>query len=246
MTARLRELGRTVGVIAVDPSSIFSGGAILGDRIRMSDLSGDPGVYIRSIATHGALGGLSRATLDAITVLDAAGMDVIILETVGVGQAEVDVLSAAQSIVVVSVPGMGDDVQALKAGLLEIADIHVVNKSDRDGALRTVSELREMLRLSKRQAGQWNVPIQLTTAIRGEGVSELIEQVDSHRAWMEKHGELERRARRNSATRIRWLAEEIVHDRLKAGRPEFDLAVEEVTARRGDPMTAARALIDHH
>jgi LAO/AO transport system kinase len=246
MTARLRELGRTVGVIAVDPSSIFSGGAILGDRIRMADLSGDPGVYIRSIATRGALGGLSRATLDAITVLDAAGMDVIILETVGVGQAEVDVLSAAQSIVVVSVPGMGDDVQALKAGLLEIADIHVVNKSDRDGALRTVSELREMLRLSKRQAGQWNVPIQLTTAIRGEGVSELIEQVDSHRAWMEKHGELERRARRNSATRIRWLAEEIVHDRLKAGRPEFDFAVEEVTARRGDPMTAARQLIDHH
>lgn len=246
MTTHLRELGRTVGVIAVDPSSIYSGGAILGDRIRMVDLSGDPGVYIRSIATRGALGGLSRATLDAITVLDAAGMDVIILETVGVGQAEVDVLSAAQSIVVVSVPGMGDDVQALKAGLLEIADIHVVNKADRDGALRTVSELREMLRLSKRQAGQWNVPIQLTTALRAEGVSELIEQVDLHRAWMEKHGELERRARRNSAMRIRWLAEEIVHERLTAGRPEFDLAVEEVTSRRGDPMTAARMLIDHH
>lgn len=244
MATRLRDVGRTVGILAVDPSSIFSGGAILGDRIRMSDLSGDPGVYIRSIATRGALGGLSRATLDAITVLDAAGMDVIILETVGVGQAEVDVLSAAQSIVVVSVPGMGDDVQAIKAGLLEIADIHVVNKADRDGALKTVSELREVLRLSKRKAGQWNVPIQLTTASQGEGVPDLIEKLDAHYAWMKRNGELERRARRNSVTRIRWLAEEIVLDRLRAGSPEFDRAVDEVTARRGDPMTAAKQLID--
>jgi len=243
LTARLREQDRSVGIIAVDPSSIFSGGAILGDRIRMSDLSGDPGVYIRSIATRGALGGLSRATLDAITVLDAAGMDVVVLETVGVGQAEVDVLSAAQSVAVVSVPGMGDDVQAIKAGLLEIADIHVVNKADRDGALKTVSELREVLRLAKRKAGQWNVPIQLTTATGGEGVPELVEQFDAHYAWMQQHGELERRARRNSATRIRWLAEEMILDRLRTGRPEFDEAVAEVTARRGDPMTAARRLV---
>jgi len=244
LTTRLRELGRSVGIIAVDPSSIFSGGAILGDRIRMSELAGDPGVYIRSIATRGALGGLSRATLDAITVLDAAGMDVIVLETVGVGQAEVDVLSAAQSVAVVSVPGMGDDVQAIKAGLLEIADIHVVNKADRDGAQKTVSELREVLRLAKRKAGQWNVPIQLTTATRGEGVRELVEQFDAHYAWMEQHGELERRARRNSETRIRWLAEEIVLDRLRTGRPDFDHAVAEVTARRRDPMSAAKRLVE--
>ena len=244
LATRLRQAGRTVGILAVDPSSIFSGGAILGDRIRMSDLSGDPGVYIRSIATRGALGGLSRATLDAITVLDAAGMDVVILETVGVGQAEVDVLSAAQTVVVVSVPGMGDDVQAIKAGLLEIADVHVVNKADRDGAHKTVSEIREMLRLSKRKAGQWNVPIQLTVASSGEGVEELIEKLDGHYAWMERNGELESRARRNSATRIRWLAEEIVLDRLRAGTPAFERAVDDVTARRDDPLTAAKQLID--
>src|SRR5690606_2127560 len=145
-----RDQGRTAGVLAVDPSSVFSGGAILGDRIRMSDHGGDEGVFIRSVATRGALGGLSRACLDAITVLDAAGIDVVVLETVGVGQAEVDVISAAQTIAVVSVPGMGDDVQAIKAGLLEVADVHVVNKSDREGASRTVAELREMLRLSHR------------------------------------------------------------------------------------------------
>lgn len=245
VAVELRRMGRAVGIIAVDPSSIFSGGAILGDRIRMSELSGDPGVFIRSVATRGALGGLSRATLDAVTVLDAAGKDVIVIETVGVGQAEVDVLSAAQTVVVVSVPGMGDDVQAIKAGLLEIADIHVVNKGDREGALKTVSELRDMLRLSRRRAGQWNVPIQLTTASTGEGVRELIEQLERHYAWMQSHGELELRARRNSATRIRWLAEELLQARLRSGIPDFDEAVEEVASRRGDPMTAARRLVAH-
>lgn len=244
LTAELRRRNRTVGILAVDPSSVFSGGAILGDRIRMSDLSGDRGVYIRSIATRGALGGLSRAALDAITVLDAAGMDVIILETVGVGQAEVDVLSAAQSVVVVSVPGLGDDVQAIKAGLLEIADIHVVNKADREGAQKTVSELREVLRLAKRVAGQWNVPIELTTAVSGEGVGELIDRLTAHHAWMDEHGELDARARRSSATRIRWQAEEIVLDRLRSGAPAFERAVGEVTARRVDPLAAARELID--
>jgi LAO/AO transport system kinase len=244
LAAKVRRQGRTVGILAVDPSSVFSGGAILGDRIRMSDLSGDRGVYIRSIATRGALGGLSRAALDAITVLDAAGLDVIVLETVGVGQAEVDVLSAAQSVIVVSVPGAGDDVQAIKAGLLEIADIHVVNKADRDGARKTVAELREVLRLSKRVAGQWNVPILLTTATKGEGLVELIEQLDAHHVWMAGHGELEARARRTSATRIRWQAEEIVLDRLRSGAPAFEHAVSEVAARRVDPLAAARELID--
>lgn len=244
LTAELRRQDRTVGILAVDPSSVFSGGAILGDRIRMGDLSGDGGVYIRSIATRGALGGLSRAALDAITVLDAAGMDVIVLETVGVGQAEVDVLSAAQSVIVVSVPGLGDDVQAIKAGLLEIADIHVVNKADREGAQKTVADLREVLRLSKRVAGQWNVPIQLTTATKREGLKELIEKLDAHHAWMSEHGELEARARRTSATRIRWQAEEIVLDRLRSGAPAFERAVDDVAARRVDPLAAARELID--
>lgn len=243
LSRHYRERGRTVGILAVDPSSVFSGGAILGDRIRMSDLAGDPGVFIRSIATRGALGGLSRASLDAITVLDAAGKDIVILETVGVGQAEVDVISAAQTIAVVSVPGMGDDVQAIKAGLLEIADVHVVNKADRDGASRTVAELRDMLRLSHRRPGQWNVPIQQTVAADGQGVPELADEFAAHLAWMTEHGERERRARRNAATRIRWVAEALVLDRLRPGMPEFDRAVDDVTARREDPLSAARALV---
>jgi len=243
LTRHYRENGRTVGILAVDPSSVFSGGAILGDRIRMSELGGDRGVFIRSIATRGALGGLSRASLDAITVLDAAGKDVVILETVGVGQAEVDVISAAQTVAVVSVPGMGDDVQAIKAGLLEIADVHVVNKADREGAARTVAELRDMLRLSRRRAGQWNVPIQQTVAATGEGVPDLAGRFAEHLTWMTEHGERERRARRNAATRIRWVAEHLVLDRLRPGAPDFDRAVDDVTARRGDPLSAARDLI---
>jgi LAO/AO transport system kinase len=243
LTAGYRRAGATVGVIAVDPSSVFSGGAILGDRIRMSELAGDDGVFIRSLATRGALGGLSRAALDAVTVLDAAGKDVVILETVGVGQAEVDVISAAHTVAVVSVPGLGDGVQALKAGLLEIADVHVVNKADREGADRTVAELREMLRLVKRVPGQWEIPIRKTVATGGEGIPELITTFGEHLRWATGSGERDRRARRNSATRIRWLAEELVLDRLKPGMPDFDAAVDEVTARRGDPVSAARALV---
>ena len=244
LTAAYRRSGATVGIIAVDPSSVFSGGAILGDRIRMGALAGDESVFIRSLATRGALGGLSRAALDAVTVLDAAGKDVIILETVGVGQAEVDVISAAHSVAVVSVPGLGDGVQALKAGLLEIADVHVVNKADRDGADRTVAELREMLRLVKRVPGQWHIPIQTTVATDSEGIPELIAQFGEHLRWMTGNGERERRARRNTATRIRWLAEELVLERLKPGVPDFDRAVDDVTARRGDPVSAARALVE--
>lgn len=244
LTAEYRRRGRTVGIIAVDPSSVYTGGALLGDRIRMSAVADDAGVFIRSIATRGALGGLSRAALDGITVLDAAGKDVIILETVGVGQAEVDVISAAQSVAVVSVPGMGDDVQAIKAGLLEIADLHVVNKADRDGVHKIVSELREMLRLSPRTAGQWNVPIHQTVAATGSGIPELVDRFDEHLAWLDRSGEREQRVRRNTGTRIRWMAEELVLDRLRPGRPDFDRAVDDVIARRDDPASAARSLID--
>lgn len=243
LTRHYRESGRSVGVLAVDPSSVFSGGAILGDRIRMTELSGDRGVFIRSVATRGALGGLSRAVLDGITVLDAAGKDIVVLETVGVGQAEVDVLSAAQTVAVVSVPGLGDDVQAIKAGLLEIADVHVVNKSDREGAAKTVAELRDMLRLSKRRPGQWNVPIQQTVAATGQGVPELAESFDKHLAWMAANGEGERRARRNAVMRLRWQVEELVLSRMKPGTPEFDRAVDAVTTRRTDPVSAARDLV---
>jgi LAO/AO transport system kinase len=243
LTAHYRRTGRTVGILAVDPSSVFSGGAILGDRIRMSELSGDDGVFIRSIATRGALGGLSRAALDAITVLDAAGKDVIILETVGVGQAEVDVISAAQSVAVVSVPGMGDDVQAIKAGLLEIADVHVINKADRDGARKAYAEIRDMLRMSTRSEGSWEVPIVQTVASAGTGVAELAEKFDEHHAWMTASGELDRRAKHTAAMRIRWMAEQIVLDRLRAGQPDFDHEVQRVAELSTDPLHAARRLL---
>lgn len=243
LTAHYREAGYTVGILAVDPSSALSGGAILGDRIRMSSLAGDTGVFIRSIATRGALGGLSRAALDAVTVLDAAGKDIVILETVGAGQAEVDVISAAQTVAVVSVPGMGDDIQAIKAGLLEIADVHIVNKADYPGTHKTVSELREMLRLSKRAPKQWNVPIQQTVAATREGIPELVDTFTGHRQWLADSGEDERRERRGAAMRIRWMAEELLLAHLKPGEPAFDTAVDEVIAKDSDPASAATTLL---
>lgn len=243
LAAHYRSGGRTVGVLAVDPSSSYSGGAILGDRIRMIDLSGDEGTYIRSLATRGALGGLSRAALDGVSVLDAAGKDVVIVETVGVGQAEVDIMGVAQSVIVVSIPGTGDAVQAIKAGLLEVADVHVVNKSDRPGADQLVAELRDMLRLSRRRAHQWNVPIVSTTASEHAGLAELVEELDKHRGWLGEHGGVEEHARRTSATRIRWAAEELVLRDLRRGAPAFDAVVERVAERSLDPASAAHELV---
>lgn len=239
-----RKQGRTVGVLAVDPSSVFTGGAILGDRIRMGGLSGDSGIFIRSMATRGAMGGLARAALDAVTVLEAAGKDVVIVETVGVGQAEVDIVGLAHTIAVVSVPGLGDSVQALKAGLLEIADVHIVNKSDRDGAQRTASELKEMLRLSKRQVGQWNVPVQLASSAKEEGLVELIDVFDRHRDWMRTSGELERRLRRNASARIRWAATDLLERRMTDRSETFNRSVDQVLEHSSDPLTEARRLID--
>ena len=239
-----RRRGADVGIIAVDPSSIFSGGAILGDRIRMGELSGDEGIFIRSMATRGAMGGLARAALDAVTVLGAGGKDIVILETVGVGQAEVDVVGVAQSIAVVSVPGLGDSVQALKAGLLEIADVHVVNKSDREGAQRTASELKEMLRLSHRKAGQWNVPVLLTSSANGVGVDELAKAFDRHQAWMDENGELDRRRRENAAARVRWAAQDIVERSLGYRQSGFQDAVDRVLELKSDPITEAAGLVE--
>lgn len=243
LAAHYRSLGRSVGILAVDPSSSYSGGAILGDRIRMIELSGDDGTYIRSLATRGALGGLSRAVLDGVSVLDAAGKDIIILETVGVGQAEVDIMGVAHSVIVVSIPGTGDSVQAIKAGLLEVADIHVVNKSDRPGADQMVAELRDMLRLSKRIAHQWNVPIVSTIASEHSGLEQLVEELDEHRGWLADHGGLEDHARRTSATRIRWAAEELVLRDLRRGDSAFDAVVERVAQRALDPVSAAHELV---
>jgi len=195
------------------------------------------------MASRGATGGLSRAVLDGIVLLDAAGFDVVILETVGVGQAEVDVISVAHTVLVVSVPGLGDDIQAIKAGLIEIADIHVVNKADRPGADLTVKELRESLRLAHRKAGQWNVPILKTTATPGDGVSDLLDETAKHRSWMTDHGALREVERRNAATRIRWAAEALMADRLRSGQHGFDAAVEALIAREEEPRHAAARLL---
>ena len=238
-----RSQGRTIGVLAVDPSSVHSGGAILGDRIRMHEVAGDPDVYIRSLATRGALGGLSRAVVDGLSVLDAAGKDIVIIETVGVGQVEVDIMNVANTIAVVSIPGTGDGVQAIKAGLLEVADIHVVNKSDRPGADRTFAELRDMLRLTRRKAYQWNVPVMKTVASSGEGVEELIEEFDKHLAWMKEHGAFDDYAKHIAATRVQWAAEEIALREIRPGIAQFDSAVEQVAQRSTDPYTAAHALL---
>ena len=243
MAREYADRGLRVAILAVDPSSAYSGGAILGDRIRMNDLTGHKDIYIRSMASRGATGGLSRAVLDGIVVLDAAGFDVIILETVGVGQAEVDVISVAHTVVVVSVPGLGDDIQAIKAGLLEIADIHVVNKADRPGADMTVKQLRESLRLSMREPHQWNVPIVKTTAASGEGVADLLDQAAKHRAWMAEHGKLREVERRNAATRIRWAAEALVAEKLQSGQGGFDAAVDALIAREQEPRQAAARLL---
>ena len=182
LTERLRAKGGKVGVVAVDPSSPYSGGAILGDRIRMSEMASDPGVYIRSMATHGAAGGLAHATLDAVDILDVAGFETVIVETVGVGQDEVEIVKASHTTIVVSAPGLGDEVQAIKAGVLEIADIHVVSKCDRSDANRTIVDLKQMLMLAlSSEKPQWTIPVIGTSAVSGVGFDELVDAIARHR-----------------------------------------------------------------
>src|ERR1700712_3747055 len=195
LVTALRAQGRRVGVLAVDPSSPFSGGALLGDRVRMQDIALDPGVYIRSMATRGHLGGLSWTTPQALRVLDAAGCDIVLVETVGVGQSEVEVAGLADTTVVLLAPGMGDGIQAAKAGILEIGDVFVVNKADREGADATVRDLRHMISLGDRsEPGLWRPPVVKTVAARNEGIDEVLEAVDKHTDWLVRTGQL--RARR--------------------------------------------------
>ena len=215
LVARAR--GRTVGVVAVDPSSPFSGGAILGDRIRMNDLALDPGVFIRSMATRGALGGLCRAAADAVDLMDAAGQSLVLVETVGVGQDEVDVMRLAHTVLVVSVPGLGDDVQALKAGVLEIADVHVVNKADRDGADRILAELRGMLTLIPAPEETWMPPVLPASAARDEGIEPIADALDGHVAYLKTSGELERRRRRIVTARVLKIAQDLVAETMLGG-----------------------------
>ena len=240
-----RARGRTVGVIAVDPSSPFSGGAILGDRIRMNDLALDPGVFIRSMATRGALGGLCRAAADAVDLMDAAGFNLVLVETVGVGQDEVDIMRLAHTVVVVSVPGLGDDIQALKAGVLEIADVHVVNKADREGADRTLAELRSMLTLVPAAADAWMPPVLGAAAAREEGIEAVADALDGHLAHLKTSGELERRRRTMVTARVLRIAQDLVAETLLGpGAVDADRAeLERVLRRELTPHACARALL---
>ncbi|MGL5818870.1 MAG: methylmalonyl Co-A mutase-associated GTPase MeaB [Phycicoccus sp.] len=241
-----RRRGHRVGVIAVDPTSPFTGGALLGDRIRMTEHAADPDVFIRSMATRGRLGGLSWATPHAVRVLDVAGCDVVLVETVGVGQSEVDVAATADTTVVLLAPGWGDGVQAAKAGVLEIADVLVVNKADRDGADRTVRELRHVADLAGHDRGSWRPPVVRAVAVRGEGVHELADAIDDCRAHLGENGIRERRELRARAE-IESLAVEAMRARLAAtdGGRGLDALGAEVAAGRLDPYAAAEALIRH-
>jgi LAO/AO transport system kinase len=245
LAALYRQRGERVGIVAVDPSSPFSGGAILGDRIRMQALGLDPGVFIRSMATRGNLGGLARATVDAVAILDAAGFEKVIVETVGVGQDEIEIVKTADVSVVVLVPGMGDDIQAIKAGIMEIGDVFVINKADRDGVLRTEKELEALLSLAHRP-DMWSPPIVKTVATENRGLEELAAAVESYR-------EFQRTATGAVARRgavARWRILELLRERLLAHaleedgtRERLDALAAEVAEKRRDPYSAVDELI---
>lgn len=244
LVSQLRGNGLRVAVLAVDPSSPFSGGALLGDRIRMSDHAADPDVFIRSMASRGHLGGLSRATPQAIRVLDAAGFDVIIVETVGVGQSEVEIAGAADTTLVLLAPGMGDGIQAAKAGLLEIGDVYVVNKADREGADVVRRDLRLMLHLADRPEGSWERPVLKASAQDNRGLDEVVAAIDEHRKFIAASGELARRRAARVAAEIEAIALGTLQEewRRDAGGALAGLA-EEVTAGTTDPYSAADRLL---
>jgi LAO/AO transport system kinase len=246
LVGELRKAGRRVGVLAVDPSSPFSGGALLGDRIRMHEHALDEGVYIRSMASRGHLGGIAWATPQALRVLDAAGCDVVLVETVGVGQSEVEVASLADTTVVLLAPGMGDGIQAAKAGILEVGDVFVVNKADRDGADATIRDLRHMLGLGERRGpGDWRPPVVRAVATAGDGLADVVEALDKHAGWLAADGRLERRRARRAASEIEAIALTELRGRigdLRDGRLLTDLATE-VVAGQADPYRAADRLL---
>ncbi|MFD3559343.1 methylmalonyl Co-A mutase-associated GTPase MeaB [Streptomyces sp. NPDC058686] len=247
LVSAYRRAGKRVGVLAVDPSSPFSGGALLGDRVRMSEHASDPGVYIRSMATRGHLGGLAWAAPQAIRVLDAAGCDVVLVETVGVGQSEVEIASQADTSVVLLAPGMGDGIQAAKAGILEIGDVYLVNKADRDGADATARELNHMLGLGEsRGAGDWRPPIVKTVAARGEGIDEVVEALEKHRAWMEEHGVLQERRLARASREVETIAVTALRERIADlhGDRRLSSLAERIVAGELDPYRAADSLVE--
>jgi LAO/AO transport system kinase len=246
LTARLRESGLTVGIVAIDPSSPYSGGSILGDRVRMSDLANDDGIYIRSMATRGAVGGMARATLDTVDILDVAGFDTIIVETVGVGQDEVEIVKASNTTVVVSAPGLGDEIQAIKAGMLEIADIHVVSKCDRSDANKTLVDIKQMLTLGVglTAASDWKTRVVGVSSYTGEGFGDLVKALQDHRrvAFDSEAGATRRASIANF--RLQKTAETILMERFACESAQFRPAIADRLQRReSDPYTSATELV---
>jgi LAO/AO transport system kinase len=254
----------TVGIVAVDPTSPFSGGAVLGDRIRMRDLAGDAGVFIRSMATRGSLGGLARATTDVVKVLDAAGFQLILIETVGAGQSEIEIARTADTVIVVEAPGLGDEVQAIKAGILEIADILVVNKADRDGVQSTVNALHTMIDLGRAPTSvlhhghlmasaaspdapsdRWRPPILKTIASESRGIAEVLDAVAQHRAYLREHPEGQQRAKVRAAIELETILRETLLQRLldRVGPTDLNRTIDQVAARAIDPYSAAEQLL---
>ena len=246
ITAAFRKKGRRVGIVAIDPTSPFTGGAILGDRIRMNRHADDPGVFIRSLATRGALGGISRSTGEVVNIMDAMGMDVVIIETVGVGQDEIDIVRMAHTTAVVMVPGLGDDIQAIKAGILEIADVFVVNKADRDGADRTAKDLSVMLEMGSRKEGDWLPKVMKTEASRGVGIEELVAEFENHRQHLFSTDRIHSFIREKNGT----IFSEMLKDRLftavfsrihSEGR--FDRTLDGICSKSINPYAAVEELL---
>ncbi|MGN6184928.1 MAG: methylmalonyl Co-A mutase-associated GTPase MeaB [Thermoanaerobaculia bacterium] len=245
MAKHYRAQGKRVGIIAVDPTSPFTGGAILGDRIRMTELYTDRGVFIRSMATRGFLGGLAKATNDVVDILDAAGFDIVLVETVGVGQDEVEVVRTVQTNLVVLVPGMGDDIQAIKAGIMEIGDVFVVNKADRPGADKTVTEVTMMMSLVE-EHGDWIPPIVKTIASKNQGIIDLDEAIAKHFAYLSESGELDRRNRDRVRIRIETQLKERFMERLIGGtvsRDAYEQLLEDVLRKQTNPHDAAENVL---
>lgn len=237
--------GKKIGIVAVDPTSPFSGGAILGDRIRMNDLTLNENVFIRSMGTRGSLGGLSKKTSDAVKLMDAFGMDLVIIETVGVGQSEVDIVKNADSVLVVLVPGLGDDIQAIKAGILEIGDVFAINKADRDGCDKLNVEIEMMLDLDSREI-KWRPPIKRTIASKDEGVDELVEALDEHFEFLEDSDELSVRRQDRTRNEIIAMINEQIGRRVAevvVENDEFDSQVDAVNQRQNDPYTVVNKVL---
>lgn len=250
LAARLRSLGHKVGIIAIDPSSPFSGGSIMGDRIRMTDLAADQGVFIRSMATRGAQGGMARATLDTVDVLDAAGYGYLIIETVGVGQDEVEIVNASHTTVVVSAPGLGDEIQAIKAGILEIADVHVVSKSDKPDASRTVVDLKQMLTLGlsmdrATRKDAWFPPVIALSSVKGEGFEELVSALARHKSFLDGSEAGRTRLRRIAEFRMLKTAEELLRLRFRASSSSRAAEIAgRLAARQIAPYAAGELLLE--